>query len=121
HHRGIPLGGPSRGDKILVHLREMAPVAEARPLARRRERRAMTAIERIQAALQGLGLKAVEARLEGLLEQAAKKEPSYFMTRTSWSTIWGERIGSAGWAGASASARACRASPSSRFACSASA
>ena len=37
----------------------------------------MTAIERIQAALQGLGLKAVEARLEGLLEQAAKKEPSY--------------------------------------------
>lgn len=33
HHRGIPLGGPSRGDKILVHLREMAPVAEARPLA----------------------------------------------------------------------------------------
>jgi len=37
----------------------------------------MTAIERIQAALQGLGLKAVEARLEGLPEQAAKKEPSY--------------------------------------------
>ena len=37
----------------------------------------MTAIERIQAALQGLGLKAVEARLEGLLEQASKKEPSY--------------------------------------------
>ncbi|MCL5745012.1 MAG: IS21-like element helper ATPase IstB [Acidobacteria bacterium] len=37
----------------------------------------MTAIERIQGALQGLGLKAVEARLEGLLEQASKKEPSY--------------------------------------------
>jgi hypothetical protein len=37
----------------------------------------MTAIERIQGALQGLGLKAVEARPEGLLEQAAKKEPSY--------------------------------------------
>jgi DNA replication protein DnaC len=36
----------------------------------------MTAIERIQGALQGLGLKAVEARLEGLLEQASKKEPS---------------------------------------------
>jgi len=33
HHRGIPLGGQSRGDKILVHLREMAPVVEARPLA----------------------------------------------------------------------------------------
>jgi hypothetical protein len=28
-------------------------------------------------ALNGLGLKAVEARLEGLLEQAAKTEPSY--------------------------------------------
>ena len=37
----------------------------------------MTAIERIQGALQSLGLKAVEARLEGLLEQASKKEPSY--------------------------------------------
>ena len=37
----------------------------------------MTALERIQGALQGLGLKAVEARLEGLLEQAAKQEPSY--------------------------------------------
>src|SRR5690242_8818091 len=37
----------------------------------------MTAIERIQHALQSLGLKAVEARLEALLEQAAKKEPSY--------------------------------------------
>ena len=37
----------------------------------------MTLIERIQGALQGLGLKAVEARLEGLLEQAAKQEPSY--------------------------------------------
>ena len=37
----------------------------------------MTAIERIQSMLNGLGLKAVEARLEGLLEQASKKEPSY--------------------------------------------
>jgi len=37
----------------------------------------MTPIERIQGALQTLGLKAVEPRLEGLLEQAAKKEPSY--------------------------------------------
>ena len=37
----------------------------------------MTPIERIQGALNGLGLKAVEARLEGLLEQASKKEPSY--------------------------------------------
>src|ERR1700742_4109928 len=37
----------------------------------------MTAIERIQGSLQSLGLKAVEARLEGLLEQASKKEPSY--------------------------------------------
>jgi hypothetical protein len=33
HHRGIPLGSQSRGDKILVHLRETAPVVEARPLA----------------------------------------------------------------------------------------
>jgi transposase len=33
HHHGIPLGGQNRGDKILVHLRETAPVVEARPLA----------------------------------------------------------------------------------------
>ena len=37
----------------------------------------MTPVERLQNALTTLGLKAVEARLEGLLEQAAKKEPSY--------------------------------------------
>jgi hypothetical protein len=37
----------------------------------------MTPIERLQIALNGLGLKAVEARLESLLEQASKKEPSY--------------------------------------------
>lgn len=37
----------------------------------------MTAIEHLQGTLNGLGLKAVEARLEGLLEQAAKTEPSY--------------------------------------------
>jgi hypothetical protein len=37
----------------------------------------MTPIERVQGALTSLGLKAVEACLEGLLEQAAKKEPSY--------------------------------------------
>src|SRR5260370_18857245 len=34
-------------------------------------------IERLQTALEALGLKAVEARLENLLEQASKKEPSY--------------------------------------------
>lgn len=34
-------------------------------------------IERLQNALTTLGLKAVEARLDTLLEQAAKKEPSY--------------------------------------------
>src|SRR5262252_1747415 len=37
----------------------------------------MTPVERLQTALNGLGLKAIEARLEGLLEQASKKEPSY--------------------------------------------
>jgi len=37
----------------------------------------MTAIERLQSTLQSLGLTAIEARLEGLLEQAAKAEPSY--------------------------------------------
>jgi DNA replication protein DnaC len=36
-----------------------------------------TPVERLQAALETLGLKAVEARLENLLEEAAKKEPSY--------------------------------------------
>jgi hypothetical protein len=33
HHRGIPLGSRHRGDKILVHLRETAPVVEVRSLA----------------------------------------------------------------------------------------
>ena len=37
----------------------------------------MTPIERLQTSLTSLGLKAVEARLENLLEQAAKKEPGY--------------------------------------------
>jgi len=37
----------------------------------------MTTIKALQATLNGLGLKAVEARLENLLEQASKKEPSY--------------------------------------------
>lgn len=36
-----------------------------------------TPIERLQTALETLGLKAVEARLENLLEQASKQEPSY--------------------------------------------
>lgn len=37
----------------------------------------MTTVERLQTTLNTLGLKAVEARLEGLLEQAAKKQPAY--------------------------------------------
>ena len=37
----------------------------------------MTAIEQLQETLSGLGLGAIEGRLEGLLEEAAKKEPSY--------------------------------------------
>jgi DNA replication protein DnaC len=37
----------------------------------------MTPFERLQGSLTTLGLKAVEARLEALLEQAAKGEPSY--------------------------------------------
>jgi DNA replication protein DnaC len=36
-----------------------------------------TPMERLQTALESLGLKALEARLENLLEQASKKEPSY--------------------------------------------
>jgi DNA replication protein DnaC len=36
-----------------------------------------TPIEHLQSALNGLGLKAIEARLENLLEQASKTEPSY--------------------------------------------
>src|SRR5215475_14313862 len=36
-----------------------------------------TPIEQLQSTLKGLGLTAVEARLENLLEQAAKNEPSY--------------------------------------------
>jgi DNA replication protein DnaC len=37
----------------------------------------MTAIEQLQGTLGALGLTALETRLEGLLEHAAKKEPSY--------------------------------------------
>src|ERR1700740_3035006 len=37
----------------------------------------MTAVERLQTALNGLGLKAVEATLGRLLEQASKKDPGY--------------------------------------------
>lgn len=37
----------------------------------------MTPIEKLQGSLTTLGLKAIEARLESLLEQAAKAEPSY--------------------------------------------
>jgi len=37
----------------------------------------MTTLERLQGALSGLGLGAVEARVETLLERAAKQEPSY--------------------------------------------
>jgi hypothetical protein len=42
-----------------------------------REFSPVTTIERLQGTLNGLGLKAVEPRLESLLEQAAKTEPSY--------------------------------------------
>ena len=37
----------------------------------------MTAIERLQSTLQSLGLTAIEARVESLLERASKSEPSY--------------------------------------------
>ena len=80
HHDGIPLGATNGGGKILIHMREMAPGVESRSLAVYKKRGdggcAMTPIERLQNALTTLGLKAVDARLEGLLEQAAKKEPS---------------------------------------------
>ena len=33
HHAAIPLGNTGREQKILVHLRETAPVVEIRPLA----------------------------------------------------------------------------------------
>jgi len=33
HHEGIPLGADQGGGKILVHMREMAPEVEVRPLA----------------------------------------------------------------------------------------
>jgi DNA replication protein DnaC len=37
----------------------------------------MTAIERLQSTLESLGLTAIQAKLESLLEQASKTEPSY--------------------------------------------
>ena len=50
----------------------------------------MTAIEGMQVALNSLGLKAVGAQLEGLLEQAAKKqaELSGFPGRTAGGAKW---------------------------------
>jgi hypothetical protein len=33
HHEGIPLDDSRGGGKILVHMREMAPTVEIRPLA----------------------------------------------------------------------------------------
>ena len=33
HHDGIPLGATNGGGKILIHMREMAPAVESRPLA----------------------------------------------------------------------------------------
>src|SRR5690606_27567021 len=44
---------------------------------RRRRRRAVTAIAQLHQRLEGLGLTAIDARLEALLEQAAKAEPAY--------------------------------------------
>jgi hypothetical protein len=65
----------------LLRMHEGAFQGGGPPPGRLREpgggRCAMTPIEQLQSALSTLGLKAVEARLEGLLEQAAKKEPSY--------------------------------------------
>ena len=37
----------------------------------------MTSMEQLEATVESLGLKAVQARLTNLLEQAAKQEPSY--------------------------------------------
>ena len=45
----------------------------------------MTPIERLQTSLTSLGLKAVEARLENLLEQAAKTSPAM---PSSWTNCW---------------------------------
>ena len=81
HHQGIPLGARRTEGKILIHLRQNAPEVEKRSLAAyeraAREVGDDTPIERLQTALESLGLKAMEARLENLLEQASKKEPSY--------------------------------------------
>lgn len=33
HHQGTPLGAAGRGSKVVVHIRESAPVVEIRPLA----------------------------------------------------------------------------------------
>jgi DNA replication protein DnaC len=80
HHQGIPLGSERSGGKILIQMRETAPSVEVRPLAAYESvamRCPMTPIERLQTSLTSLGLKAVEARLENLLEQAAKKAPGY--------------------------------------------
>ena len=49
----------------------------------------MTTIERLQSALTGLGLKAVEARLEGLLEQAAKtNQATPSSSINCWAVKW---------------------------------
>ena len=46
-----------------------------------------TPIEHLQSTLKGLGLTAVEARLENLLEQAAKNEPSMPISFRTFSAV----------------------------------
>jgi transposase/DNA replication protein DnaC len=75
HHEGIPLGNRTAG-KTLVHIQQGAPVVERRPLAAY-ESLAMTTVERLRTTLSALSLTAIDARLETLLESAAKKEPAY--------------------------------------------
>jgi hypothetical protein len=64
-----------------MQMRETAPSVEVRPRVAYESVAlggcSMTPIDRLQASLTSLGLKAVEARLENLLEQAVKKAPAY--------------------------------------------
>ena len=80
HHEDIPLGNKSTG-KTLIHIQQSAPVVERRSLAAYESlagRRAMTTtVERLRTTLAALSLTAIDARLETLLENASKKEPSY--------------------------------------------
>jgi len=78
HHDGIPTHSRERA-KTLIHIVQTAPVVEHRPLAVYESLACggpLDSDRELRTTLAALNLVAIDARLEGLLESAAKNEPS---------------------------------------------